>query len=114
MFSTLVLMGNIRAVTSEAPENTPQPQPTYQGFFDDFQGQFLDSGWSVENLGGKYNLSEGILTLSSDAGANTGLALYRDFTPQTDNFTVSARVKASTLDFVALRIQFKSLPICLS
>ena len=80
MFSTLVFVVSIRAATFEASQSTPQPQPTYQEFFDDFEGQFLGSGWSVENISSNYSLSNGILTLSSDAGANTGIALYRDFT----------------------------------
>lgn len=113
MLSALVFVGSIRAVSFEASQSTPQPQATYQEFTDDFGGQVLGSGWSVENIKSNYSLSNGILTLSSDAGANTGIALYRDFTPQTDNFTVSTRVKASVLDFLALRIQFKSLPIIL-
>jgi len=87
--------------------------PVTEGFSDDFNGQFLSKDWGVENIESKYTLGNGILTLSSDAGANTGIALYRDFNPQNDSFTVSSRVKASTLDFVALRIQFKSLPIIL-
>jgi len=107
MLSALVFVGSIRAVSFEASQSTIQPQSTYQDFFDDFEGQSLDSSWSVENIEGNYSLSEGILTLSS-TGVNTGVMLYRDFTPQTNNFTISTRVKASVLDFVALRIQFLS------
>lgn len=100
----LSILGVILAFTSN---------PTAEGVSDDFNGQFLSKDWGVENIESKYTLNNGILTLSSDAGANTGIALYRDFNPQNDSFTISSRVKASTLDFVALRIQFKSLPIIL-
>ena len=51
-----------------------QPQASGQRFFDDFDGQSLGSGWNVEDLGGNYSLSSGILTLSS-TGVNTGLGV---------------------------------------
>lgn len=77
-------------------------------FFDDFHGQSLKEGWIVENLGGNYSLDHGVLTLSSSGPAVT---VYRQFTPQTDNFTIAARVESRLLASFALRIQASSPPI---
>ena len=111
--SILIVTGILLSLLDATLVLSYKPATNTNELSDDFNGQVLSTDWGVEDIESKYTLSNGLLTLSSDAGANTGIALYRDFNPQTDGFTVSSRVKASTLDFVALRIQFKSLPIIL-
>lgn len=77
-------------------------------FSDDFNQNDLGKGWNVENLGGSYSLSNGILTLSSD---EPSITIYRGYVPQTDSFTVSARVQSRMLAAFALRIHAGSPPI---
>ena len=81
--------------------------PKSDVFFDGFTGTSLSSGWSVENRGGSYSLNNSILTLSSN---NPSVTVYRDFVPQADNFTVSARVRSRDLAAFALRIQARAQP----
>ena len=78
-------------------------------FYDDFIGSSLSSGWNVENRGGSYSLNNSILTISSNG--YDSMTIYRSYTPQSDVFTVSTRVKATTLPAFALRIHAGSPPI---
>jgi len=77
-------------------------------FFDDFDEAELSEGWEVENLGGSYSLSNGILTISK---TGTSMTIYREYSPQSEEFTISAKVKATSLAAFALRIHAGSLPI---
>ena len=77
-------------------------------FFDDFRGNDLGPGWIIETLGGNYSVGGSLLTLSTNGPAIT---VYRPFAPQTDNFTVSARVSSSMLAAFALRLQASAPPI---
>ncbi len=82
--------------------------PEVSAFFDDFNGNQLGQGWFVENLGGSYNVRSSLLTLST---AGPAVTVYRSFVPQTDNFTVSARIESSELAAFALRLQASAPPI---
>ena len=77
-------------------------------FFDDFRGNDLGPGWIIETLGGNYSVGGSLLTLSTTGPSITA---YRSFVPQTDNFTVSARVKSSMLAAFALRLHASAPPI---
>ncbi len=81
-------------------------------YFDDFNGAQLSTGWKVENGIGDYTLNNGIMTLSSSTSSGgEAVTIYRDYMPQTDEFTVSARVSSDRLAGFALRIQAGPLPI---
>jgi len=80
-------------------------------FYDGFDGTALSTGWEVENRGGSYSLSNGVLTISSSGQPYDSMTVYRAYVPQVDNFTVSARVKGTSLAAFALRIHAGPLPI---
>jgi hypothetical protein len=92
-----VLTGTVGSISSAKPI-----------FFDDFRGNDLGPGWIIETLGGNYSVGGSVLTLSTNGPAITA---YRSFVPQTDNFTVSARVRSSMLAAFALRLQASAPPI---
>src|SRR4030067_982534 len=76
-------------------------------FFDDFNGTQLSTGWNIEDFGGSYSIGNGTLTMKS----STGFTVYRSITPQSDNFTVSTRVKGTLLGAFGLVVHAGSLPI---
>ena len=81
-------------------------------FFDNFSGKKLSGGWNVEiNGGASYTVGHSILTLSSTGQPYDSVTIYRDFVPKTDKFTLSAKVKATTLGGFALRLHASALPI---
>jgi len=99
----IVLMGLPTLSASVGSTNENQ-----SASFDDFNGNQLNAGWLVENLGGSYAVKSSQLTLSTTGPAIT---VYRSFVPQSDNFTLSARVQSSTLAAFALRLQASAPPI---
>ncbi|HQB65218.1 MAG TPA: hypothetical protein PK616_04965, partial [Fibrobacteraceae bacterium] len=74
-------------------------------FFDDFDGTQLSSDWQVEDRGHNFALNNGSLTLYSDVSSGTtSVAIYREYIPKTDEFTVRARVSSDKLAGFALRL----------
>ena len=65
-------------------------------------------GWQIENGGGTYSESNGILTLSGGIG-NKNIAFYREVVPATD-FSFSLQVKSTTLAGFVIFLK-SSLPI---
>src|SRR3989442_6082686 len=92
-----VLTGTVGSISSAKPI-----------FLDDFRGNDLGPGWIIQTLGGNYSVGGSLLTLSTTGPAITA---YRSYVPQTDNFTVSARVRSSMLAVFALRLQVSAPPI---
>jgi hypothetical protein len=86
MISTLTLTGNVNAAS-------------------------IVDGWQIENGGGTYSESGGILTLSGGAG-NKNIAFYREVVPSTD-FSFSLQVKATTIMGFLLCVR-SSLPVATS
>jgi len=80
-------------------------------FYDSFSRRQLSAGWCVEDRGGNYSIERGILTITSSGQPYDSMTVYRNYTPQTGSFIVSARVKSTVLAGFALRVHAGPLPI---
>lgn len=76
-------------------------------FFANVHASIVD-GWQIENGGGTYSESNGILTLSGGSG-NKNIFFYKQVAPVTD-FSFSLQVKATTIMGFQINVR-SSLPI---
>jgi len=90
--SALLFLLVIVAVLSGSTYSQPA-ETTF--FFDDFDGSSLSSGWKIDYPErAHYNVNSGFLVLIM--GRDAPIHVFRDFSPESPNFSISTRVIVTT------------------